>query len=298
MAALYSERLTSHLQQIEAALPTYLPTGGTLQDTVVNAMSYACEGGGKRLRPVLVMEFCHLCCQNAARAIPFAAAIEMIHSYSLVHDDLPCMDNSPLRRGKPSVHAAYGEAMALLAGDALLNRAFETMLSCQIIGDVPAEAALKAAWLLADRAGIGGMIGGQVIDLESEGKTIDADTLKALQEGKTAALLQAACQMGCIVGGGTDEQIGAAGQFGYYLGLAFQVVDDILDVTATAQQLGKPVGSDADNQKNTYVSLLGLEQASRLAAAYTAKAKEALALFGDAGNDLLMLTEALLCRTA
>ncbi len=296
MEALYSQRLASHLQQIEAAMPTYLPEDGLSQDTVVHAMLYACERGGKRLRPVLVMEWCYLCCGDAARALPFAAAIEMIHSYSLVHDDLPCMDNSPLRRGKPSVHAAYGEAMALLTGDALLNRAFEIVLSRKAIGEVPAEAALKAAWLLADRAGIGGMIGGQVIDLESEGKTIDAETLKILQEGKTAALLEAACQMGCVVGGGTDEQVAAAGQFGYYLGLAFQVVDDILDVTATEAQLGKPTGSDAENDKNTYVSLLGLEQAKALAAAYTEKAKIALSVFGEASSDLEQLTEALLCR--
>lgn len=297
MASLYTERLTRHLQRIEAALPSYLPTDGTLQDTVVHAMSYACEGGGKRLRPVLTLEFCYLCCGDANRALPFAAAVEMIHSYSLVHDDLPCMDNSPLRRGKPSVHKAYGEAMALLAGDALLNRAFETLLDRRNLGEVPAEAALKAAWLLADRAGICGMVGGQVIDLESEGKTIDGETLKVLQEGKTAALLQAACQMGCVVGGGSEEQVNAADRFGYYVGLAFQVIDDILDVISTAEELGKPVGSDAENNKNTYVSLLGLEGAAGLAAEYTEKAKQALSVFPDARKDLIVLADNLFSRT-
>ena len=298
MSSLYTERLTQHLQRVEAALPTYLPKEGTLQDTVVRAMSYACEGGGKRLRPVLTLEFCHLCGKQPATALPFAAAIEMIHSYSLVHDDMPCMDNSPLRRGKPSVHAAYGEAMALLTGDALLNRAFETMLDTRLVENVSPKAALSAAWVLAHCAGINGMIGGQVIDLESEGKEINTDTLKTLQEGKTAALIQAACEMGCLIGGGTDVQVQAAEQFGYYLGLAFQVVDDILDVTATAEQLGKPVGSDADNEKNTYVSLLGLENARALARDYTEKAISALSVFDEQRADLTALAETLLKRVS
>lgn len=296
MGGLYSARLTGHLHSVESALPSYLPRKGMLQDTVVQAMSYACEGGGKRLRPVLTLEFCYLCCKEAERAMPFAAAVEMIHSYSLVHDDLPCMDDSPLRRGKPSVHAAYGEAMALLAGDALLNLAFETMLNAENIGAVPAQNALRAAGLLATFSGIYGMVGGQVVDLESEGKHIDEATLKVLQEGKCAALLQAACQMGCVIGGGSEEQIQAADRFGYYLGLAFQVVDDILDVTSSAEILGKPVGADAENEKNTYVSLLGLEGARELAAFYTAEAKKALSAFSNEREDLLQLAECLLTR--
>ena len=298
MSSLYTPRLTEHLTAIEKALPDFLPNDGTLQDTVVHAMSYACEGGGKRLRPVLVLEFCHLCGKNPRAALPFAAAIEMIHSYSLVHDDMPCMDDSELRRGKPSVHMAYGEAMALLTGDALLNRAFETALDACVLEGVSPKAALKAAWVLAHHAGIGGMIGGQVIDLECEGKTIDADTLKVLQEGKTAALIQAACEMGCLVGEGTEQQVKAAGQFGYYLGLAFQIIDDILDVTSTAEQLGKPVGSDADNDKNTYVSLLGLEKARTLAEEYTAKAVSALSAFGEQRADLTALAQTLLKRVS
>ncbi len=298
MSSLYTTRLTEHLKCVEAALPEFLPKDGTLQDTVVHAMSYACEGGGKRLRPVLTLEFCHLCGKDPRAALPFAAAIEMIHSYSLVHDDMPCMDNSDLRRGKPSVHVAYGEAMALLAGDALLNRAFETVLNARLLDGVSPKAALDAAWILAHRAGICGMIGGQVIDLECEGKTIDADTLKTLQEGKTAALIQAACEMGCLVGDGAEAQVKAAREFGYYLGLAFQIIDDILDVTSTAEQLGKPVGSDADNDKNTYVSLLGLEKARVLAEEYTAKAVAALAAFDEQRADLTALAETLLKRVS
>lgn len=287
--ALYTERLQQHLELVERRLTEFLPT----DDGIGEIMRYACEGGGKRIRPVLLLEWCRLCGGTVDTALPFAAAIECIHSYSLVHDDLPCMDNSPLRRGKSSAHAKYGETMALLAGDALLNRAFEIMLSAE---SVPPRAALRAAAELADNAGVYGMIGGQVLDLESEGKHIDLDTLKRLQEGKTAALLVAACRMGAILGGGSDEQIESAGRYGYYLGLAFQVVDDILDVTATAEELGKPVGSDDENEKNTYVSLLDLEQAKALAASYTQQAKDTLGCFADS-TDLYKLADALLTRT-
>jgi geranylgeranyl diphosphate synthase type II len=169
-------------------------------------------------------------------------------------------------------------------------------LNEQYVREVTPQGVIKAASVLADFAGIGGMIGGQVIDLECEGKRIDEPTLKQLQEGKTAALIRAACQMGCFVGGGTEEQQDAADRFGYYLGLCFQVVDDILDVTATEAQLGKPVGSDETNEKNTYVSFLGLEGAKRLAKGYTDHAKEALAVFGESAEDVVALTDALLHR--
>ncbi len=293
--ALYTARLTEHLEAVEQALTAALPKA-VGEVSVAPLMAYACEGGGKRIRPVLLLEFCRLCGGDTARALPFAAAIEMIHSYSLVHDDLPCMDNSPLRRGKPSVHAAYGETMALLAGDALLNRAFEVML-CPEAARGMESAALRAAYELADRAGIHGMIGGQVLDLASEGKQIDLATLQTLQEGKTAALLTAACRMGAILGGGNECQVQAAGKYGYYVGLCFQIVDDILDVTATAEELGKPVGSDDENEKSTYVSLLGLEEARRRAAAYTKQAKEALTAFSGDSADLSALADALLVRS-
>ncbi len=292
---LYSERLAGHLAAVENALHEALPSpdeGAGLAPL----MAYACEGGGKRLRPVLLLEFCRLCGGDTAEALPFAAAIEMVHSYSLVHDDLPCMDNSPLRRGKPSVHAAFGETMALLAGDALLNRAFEVMLASPVAGRKPA-AALRAARELADAAGIGGMIGGQVLDLASEGKTVDLATLQALQQGKTAALLIAACRMGALLGGADDEQVAQAGRFGQALGLCFQIVDDILDATATAQELGKPVGSDEEHKKSTYVTLLGKEEARRRAASYTQQAKESLAAFSEDAADLCALADALLVRS-
>ena len=300
MAGLYDEILENHRRKIEEALPSYLPPadGGARQNTVYEAMRYACMDGGKRLRPVLVMEFCRLCGGSPARALPFACAVEMIHAYSLVHDDLPCMDDSPLRRGKPSVHAAFGEDMALLAGDGLLTRAVEVMLAAENREGLPAEGVLSAAFALADAAGAGGMVGGQVIDLQSEGKAVDLPTLEALQLGKTAALITAACEMGCRIGDGSPQQLEAACRFGRELGLCFQIVDDLLDVTSTPEMLGKPVGGDQTNEKATYVSLLGTEKAAALAAERTRGAVEALAAFGEEASSLRALAQALLRRTS
>lgn len=293
---LYSQRMKERLRRFEEALPGYMPKTGGLQTTVAEAMAYACRDGGKRLRPMLLLEFCRALDGDWEKAMPFAAAIEMIHCYSLVHDDLPCMDNSPVRRGRPSTHAAYGEDMALLAGDGLLTLAFETALSPENSGAFPAERALSAAAVLAQCAGIDGMVGGQVIDLESEGKSIGLSALETLQRGKTAALLVAACVMGARLAGATAAQETAARDFGENLGLAFQIVDDILDVTATAEELGKPVGSDAENEKVTYVSLLGLEKARALAGERTEAALAALRSLEANTADLERLTRALLER--
>ena len=293
---IYTNQLQAHCDRFEAVLPAYMPATGGLQTVVAEAMAYACADGGKRIRPVLTLEFCRLCGGDPEAAMPAAAAIEMIHSYSLVHDDLPCMDNSLLRRGKPSTHAVYGETMALLAGDGLLNLAFETILAPKNRGSLTADGVLGAASALADAAGIEGMVGGQVIDLANEGKQIDLATLEALQRGKTAALLIAACVMGARLAGATPQQEQAARIFGEGVGLSFQIIDDILDVTADAAKLGKPVGSDAENEKTTYVSLLGLEEARRLAAQRTAEAVEALSVFGEEADSLRQLALALLTR--
>lgn len=294
--AIYTNLLQAHCDRFEAVLPAYMPATGGLQTVVAEAMAYACADGGKRIRPVLTLEFCRLCGGDPEAAMPAAAAIEMIHSYSLVHDDLPCMDNSLLRRGKPSTHAVYGETMALLAGDGLLNLAFETILSSKNRGSLSAEGVLGAASALADAAGIDGMVGGQVIDLQSEGKNIDLAILETLQRGKTAALLTAACVMGARLAGATSAQEQAARIYGEGIGLSFQIIDDILDVTADAAKLGKPTGSDAENEKVTYVSLLGLDAARRLAEQRTAEAVEALSVFGDTAADLRHLAETLLHR--
>jgi len=296
--SLYSPIMEEHLRKIEQSLPRLLPAAGGnddplngLQSTVIDAMNYACAAGGKRLRPVLVMEFCRLCGGDADTAIPFACAIEIIHCYSLVHDDLPCMDNSLLRRGRPSTFAAYGEDMGLLAGDALLNRAFEIMLAPESYAAIPPERALAASRCLATAAGAYGMIGGQVIDLQSENKAIDLAVLELLQRGKTMALISAACEMGAILAGATAEQTTAARQFGEQLGLAFQIVDDLLDVTSTEEELGKPIGGDAGHGKSTYVTLLGKDEARRLADIRTASAIGALHTFGEGADALRRLAE-------
>ncbi len=291
---LYSEQLEKYCALVEAALPSYLPEPKDGEETVCRAMAYACEAGGKRLRPVLLCAFAALAGGTVETVLPYACAIEMIHSYSLVHDDMPCMDNSPLRRGKPSVHAKFGEDMALLCGDALLNRAFETVLSADTA--VAADRRLQASFVLAKAAGIRGMIGGQTIDLENEGKAIELSLLEELHRKKTGALITAACEMGAILGGGDDAFVAAAREYGKSVGLCFQLVDDILDVTATAEELGKPVGGDEQNEKNTYVSLLGLDETRRLAAEHTEKAVAALNGCADAA-DLQALAKALLSRT-
>ncbi len=293
---IYTSQLDKHLQAIEQALPGYLPETSGRAGVVAEAMHYACAAGGKRLRPVLVLEWMRLCGGEAEKALPFACALEMIHSYSLVHDDLPCMDNSPMRRGKPSAHAAYGETMALLAGDGLLNRAFEVCLDPMNSSGLKSENILKATYLLGTAAGFDGMIGGQTIDLANEGQRIDEDTLRELHRKKTGALLVAACQLGAVLADADEAVVSAAETYGAHLGLCFQIIDDVLDATATADQLGKPVGADEINEKTTYVSLFGLDGAVEMARQETAAALDALSGFGREANDLRALTEALLTR--
>lgn len=271
-----------YLPQIEQALDELLPKEpNDPRAELARAMRYAVVGGGKRIRPVLMLEFCRVCGGVPQDILPFAAAIEMIHSYSLVHDDLPCMDDDDMRRGKPSAHRAFGEATALLAGDGLLTFAFETMLCAP---KDPARAAV-AAGCLAQAAGFYGMVGGQAIDLDSENKEISLKLLQKLDDGKTVALIRAACEMGCILAGREDLRA-AARAYAAGIGLAFQICDDLLDVESTAEVLGKPIGSDAENHKSTYVSLLGIEKARFAAKQCTEKAVQALAAFGENGKAL------------
>lgn len=252
--------LMARVETIEPIIRKYLPTEEGPHRTVLEAMNYSVLAGGKRLRPMLMQETFQLFGGKGAVIEPFMAAIEMIHSYSLVHDDLPALDNDEYRRGRKSTHAAYGEAMGILAGDALLNYAFETAMKAFDM-DAPAERIAHALRVLAEKAGIGGMIGGQVVDVESEGKNIDAATLEFIHRNKTGALMEAAMMTGAILAGADDEQILAMEQAAGKTGLAFQIRDDILDVTGTEAELGKPVGSDEKNSKVTYVSLYGLEHA-------------------------------------
>lgn len=245
------------------------------QRDVAEAMWYSLSAGGKRIRPVLVMEFCRVCGGDTKNAEAAACAIEMIHTFSLIHDDLPCMDNDDYRRGKPSCHKAYGEATALLAGDALENLAFG------IIADavIPDSVKVRLVQTLAKAVGVNGMIGGQVIDTEYEGKNIPEEMLLRMYSMKTSALLKAACLMGCICAEADEEKMTAAIKYAENLGLAFQIIDDILDITGNEQQLGKPIGSDAANGKITYASLNGLEKSNSYAAKLTENALDSLSAF-------------------
>ncbi len=282
---------------VDTAIEQALSSTGLPQQAVIDAMRYSLEAGGKRIRPILTLAFCEACGGDITAATPFAAAVEMIHCYSLIHDDLPCMDNDDMRRGKPSCHIAFGESTALLAGDGLLTEAFAMIArSPKEYGTDPA-AALEAAEVLSRRAGIYGMIGGQVIDLSLEnGAAATPELLSKMDEYKTSALIQAACEMGVIAAGAGEEKRAVAAEYGLHLGLAFQIIDDILDVTADEQALGKPVGSDKDSNKTTYVSVYGLERARILAEESTARALGALAEF-DSPPFLTSLTNQLLNRS-
>ena len=278
------------LEQIEAALKEAAAVQDTPYKQTAEAMAYSLEAGGKRLRPMLVLEFCRLAGGDVEKAMPFACAVEMIHTYSLIHDDLPCMDNDDMRRGKPSCHKAFGEATALLAGDALLTKAFEMLAKAEL----PPERIVRAAAILSRCAGIDGMIGGQAVDLLNEAQAPDFSTLELTCRLKTAALLQAACLLGTAAAG-NDQMADKAREYGLNLGLAFQIVDDILDVTGDSALLGKPVGSDAENGKTTFVTLCGLQKARELAEKYSRGAAEVLAQI-PGSEDLSRLTEQLLLR--
>lgn len=247
---------------------------------VFESMKYSVENGGKRVRPLLTLLFCDACGADASKAIPLAQAVEYIHTYSLIHDDLPCMDNDDFRRGKPSNHKVYGEAMALLAGDGLLTAAFEQISAGAKSGLYGNDVAVKAICQLSSCAGTRGMIGGQVIDIQNENNSdISFETLQLLHKLKTGALIEAACTLGCIAAQADEEKISAAGAFALNIGMAFQIKDDILDVIGSAEKLGKPIGSDAENGKTTYVTLFGVEKCQALVEEYTNKAMQALDSF-------------------
>ncbi len=291
----FDKRLNSYVDEINRAADYYVSARafeGRESDglsVMLDAMAYSLGNGGKRIRPMLALEFCRVCGGDYKAAMPLAIGLEMVHTYSLIHDDLPCMDNDDMRRGKPSSHKVFGEANALLAGDALLTLAFETVLSADISADKKANAALE----LAKAAGASGMIGGQVMDLANEEKAASLDEIKTTERLKTGALIKAAAAMGCIAAGATHEQINAAQTYCENIGLAFQIVDDILDVTSDEETLGKPIGSDSENGKSTFVSLLGLEDSAQYARELTARAKAALDIFGGEGEFLSELADRL-----
>ncbi len=264
----YREFIEGYLQQM------YVKFAKEPQKPLFDAMEYSLLAGGKRLRPIFALDFCHMCGGNWQDAAPFAAAIEMIHTYSLIHDDLPCMDNDDFRRGRPTNHKVFGEGMAVLAGDALLTDAFMVASAAKLPNSADMGLAIG---LMAEGAGSLGMVGGQVLDIMSEERELSVQEVLDIQSRKTGCLIRIACCLGVIAGGGSRKQLDAAGKFAENLGLAFQIRDDMLDVIGTQEEMGKGVGTDA--VKNTFVRLYGLEKCEALVQEYTQNAIDALAVF-------------------
>ena len=286
------EYIRDRVALVERALDELLPAGGR-PPVIYEAMRYSLFAGGKRLRPVLLMAAADAAGSDGRRFLSVACGLEMIHTYSLIHDDLPAMDDDDYRRGKPTNHKVYGEGMAILAGDGLLTAAFEVILSQS--GVAPAVL-LAVAREVAAAAGAGGMVGGQAVDLVFAGRAIDGDTLKFMHQAKTGALFRASVRAGAILAGATAAQLDALTAYAEYFGLAFQITDDILDVAGDAAALGKPVGSDAKNDKSTYVSLYSLDGARRLAGEAAAAALGALAALGPEAGTLRELVDYLVNR--
>lgn len=271
--------LERYMVQVKQALDKYLNDAGCLdeQKTIVQAMRYSALAGGKRLRPVLTMAFCKAVGGVPEYALPFACALEMIHTYSLIHDDLPCMDDDDLRRGRPTSHKVYGEGMAVLTGDALLTYAFE--VAAQGGQQLRPEQVVAAVRVLAQEAGYRGMIGGQVLDLAAEHEQLDYEHLVRLQSLKTGGLIRAAARMGCMIGNGSEQQIQAAQVYADRLGLAFQIEDDILDIEGDEAVFGKPIGSDMRSGKSTFPRLLGIEACKKMVRTLTDEAISAISIF-------------------
>ena len=288
----FHQQLEADQKQIEAYLRAYF---GDREDmaNLYDAMNYSLLSGGKRVRPVLALVVCGMCGGDPETALPFACAVDMIHTYSLIHDDLPCMDDDDLRRGRPTNHKVYGEAMAVLAGDALLTAAFEAALSAEALS---VERRAQGALLLAKAAGAEGMVGGQALDMAAEGRAIGRWDVENLQKRKTGALLCAAADLGCIAAGAGEADRAAVRTYAGKLGLAFQVRDDMLDVSGDEKTLGKTVGSDRANEKTTFVTLLGLDACKELVEELTTAAVGALEPFGERADLLCWLAQILAGR--
>lgn len=279
--------------EVNKSLEKFIEEKDNPQATIYKAMNYSLHAGGKRIRPVILISVAELLGASRENVMPFACAIEMIHTYSLIHDDLPCMDNDDLRRGKPTNHKVYGDALAVLAGDALLNKAFEVILKNSQVSPNMTLAALRE---IADASGTEGMIGGQVIDIESENKQIDTVTLMTLHLHKTASLIMASAKVGALLGGGSREDLINFEEFARYLGIAFQIKDDILDVCGEVEKLGKKTGVDDEKNKSTFVRIYGLEQSEKLLSDYTQKAIDSLSSYGEKSEFLSELAKFLLNR--
>ena len=295
MLCTFKEQMKQAVAETEAIVYSYLPAEEGHQKTIFEAMNYSMQAGGKRLRPLLMYEVYKMFGGNGKEIEPFMAAIEMIHTSSLIHDDLPCMDNDELRRGKPTTWKVYGYDMAVLAGDALMIFAFETSAKALALG-ADAATVVKAMGILAQKTGIYGMIGGQTVDVELTGKPVPREKLDFIYRLKTGALLEASMMIGAVLAGATDEQVKTVESIAASVGLAFQIQDDILDVTSTAEVLGKPVLSDEKNSKTTYVTLEGLEKAKTDVKAISDRAREELAGLPGEKEFLSQLIEMLVNR--
>ncbi len=293
----FKEEQAKKIDKVEQMIKSFLPEEKGWQKTVLSAMNYSVLAGGKRLRPLLMLETYRMFGGTEKVIEPFVAAIEMVHTYSLVHDDLPAMDNDEYRRGRKTTHAVYGEAMAILAGDGLLNLAFETAAKAFSLGGEPAGIG-RALSLFAKKSGVEGMIGGQTADIEAEdmGGSVTEEQLLFIHEHKTAALIQSAMMVGAILAGASDADIKKIEGIGYDIGIAFQIQDDILDVTGDAAKLGKSIGSDEKNHKVTYVTLKGLAQAQADQQALSSRAIEQLASFAQRNLFLEELVKNLITR--
>lgn len=274
------KEIAEHTSQVETIIKKYLPEETGYQKTVMEAMNYSFLAGGKRLRPMLMQETYRLFGGDSDIIEPFMAAIEMIHTYSLIHDDLPAMDNDDYRRGRKTTHVVYGEAMGILAGDALLNFAFET--ACKgLMQDIGNPAVARAVQILAQKAGIYGMLGGQVVDVESEGQPLEREKLDFIYDLKTGALIEASMLIGAVLAGASEKEQQIIQQVAKDVGLAFQIQDDILDVTSDIETLGKPIGSDEKNHKTTYVTIRGLAQAEKDVEEISERALEGVASLSE-----------------
>lgn len=288
------EIIKQRAKEVDSYLEQYLPKQTEYPSEIFEAMRYSIFAGGKRLRPIMLLSACETLGGESNKAIPFACAIEMIHTYSLIHDDLPAMDNDDYRRGMLTSHKKFGEAVAILAGDGLLHHALEVMADA-CVKDCCVETT-KAMQAIAHGAGVYGMLSGQVVDVLSEGKQIDEKTMYFIHKNKTAAMLQGALKAGALLAGATQQQVDSMEKAGEKIGVAFQIADDILDITSTLEELGKPVHSDEKNEKNTYVTMYGIEKSKEMVKTLSQEAMIILETFGEKANFLIELTRYLIER--
>ena len=288
------EIIKQRAKEVDSYLEQYLPKQTEYPSEIFEAMRYSIFAGGKRLRPIMLLSACETLGGESNKAIPFACAIEMIHTYSLIHDDLPAMDNDDYRRGMLTSHKKFGEAVAILAGDGLLHHALEVMADA-CVKDCCIETT-KAMQAIAHGAGVYGMLSGQVVDVLSEGKQIDEKTMYFIHKNKTAAMLQGALKAGALLAGATQQQVDNMEKAGEKIGVAFQIADDILDITSTLEELGKPVHSDEKNEKNTYVTMYGIEKSKEMVKTLSQEAMIILKTFGEKANFLIELTRYLIER--